>query len=166
MTTATTNESAKPPPKRLPSTRSLFALVTAITGLVTAIAAFRRTPDEPTAKESYVVLQKAFLEQQSEVDGLKKDVLSVRASLEAYVRAKEGEANVVPAPVPSSSSTPPDTLPPVAVHVRPTPSSSPHAPPSSSARVVVIPSARAAVPRPTPLPDVRELESQAKARKD
>ena len=103
-----------------PSFRSLVALVTAITGLVTAIAAFRRDQPEETAKESYVVLQKAFMGQQAEVEDLKKDVLSMRSSFEAYVRAKEGDGNVKP-----SANAPPDTIPPVEVLVRPTPATPP-----------------------------------------
>lgn len=145
------------PLKGLPSTRSLVALLTAIAGLVAAIAAFQRTPDEPTAKASYVVLQTAFLEQQADVEGLKKDVLSMRASFEAYARAKEGESNVVAT---ADAGAPEGSPPPVEVHVRPTPSA-PAAAPASS-RVVVIPSARAAAPARAPLPSVSDLESKAK----
>lgn len=139
--------------------RSTLALVTAITGLVSAIAAFKHTPEEKTAKESYVVLQHAITEQAIEIDGLKKDVLSLRAAFESYVRAKEGDGNVVP-----RQPAPADVIPPVEVHVRPTPSSS-SAPSSSAAppRVVVIPSARPPVTQ-RPLPDVRDVEKKAHAK--
>ena len=161
-TTPATDPPRSEPPlvKGLPSTRSLVALVTAIAGLVGAIAAFQRTPDEPTAKESYVVLQKAFLEQQIEVDGLKKDVLSMRASFEAYARAKEGDTNVVS--VSQDAAPPPGAIPPVEVHVRPTPSVAFSSAPPAASRVVVIPSARAAAPSRPPLPSVSDLESNAR----
>lgn len=160
---ATDPPKSEAPIKGLPSTRSMIALVTAITGLVAAIAALNRTPDEPTAKASYVVLQKAFIEQQIEVDGLKKDVLSMRASFEAYARAKEGDTNVVPTVAPTDATT--NTIPPVEVHVRPTPASpvTSSASPAAS-HVVVIPSARAPAPPRPPLPNVRDLESSARAK--
>lgn len=166
-TTPPTGPTTDPPPsaaplvKGLPSTRSLVALITAIAGLVAAIASFQRTPDEPTAKESYVVLQKAFLEQQIEVDGLKKDVLSMRASFEAYARAKEGDTNVVQ----SNAPAPPGAIPPVEVHVRPTPSTAFSSATPAASHVVVIPSARAAAPSRPALPSVHDLESNARAKK-
>lgn len=151
-------DAAPPEAKHGPSMRSTVALVTAITGLVSAIAAFRHVPEEKTAKESYVVLQGAYAAQAAEVDGLKRDVLDLRASFEAYVRAKEGDGNVV-ATQPSPPS-PPDTVPPVEVHVRPTPHSSVQPSSTTPPRVVIIPSARPPVTQ-RPLPDVRDVEAKA-----
>lgn len=170
LATNTDTISTAPPPseaggpngKVIPSTRSAVALLTAVTGLVTAIAAFRHVPEERTAKESYVVLQAAFTEQQAEIEVMKKEVVNLRGSLEAYVRAKEGDGNVVP------QQGPPEALPPVEVHVRPTPpvavSLAPTSAPPPPARVVVIASARPAAPKPTPLPDVNELANRAHAK--
>lgn len=159
------DDSSVPPPangaatKHPPSMRSTLALVTAITGLVSAIAAFRHVPEEKTAKESYVVLQRAFEGQQAEVEGLKKDVLSMRSSFEAYVRAKEGDSNVMPrAPLDSGHA---GIIPPVEVRVAPTPSSA--TTPAREQRVILIPSARPSVAQ-YPLPNVHEVEAKAKAK--
>ena len=161
-------ESTSPPPaptdnapdtKREPvphSMRSTVALVTAITGLVSAIVAFRHVPEEKTAKESYVVLQTAFNEQQDELDALRKDVLELRQSFAAYARAKEGSEAVAPKPATDAA------LPPVEVHVRPTPPAS-SASGSSHSTLVIIPSARPTVSQ-RPLPDVRDVEAKAHAK--
>lgn len=139
---------------QLPSRRSTVALITAITGLISAFAAYHRTPPEPTAKEGYVTLQKAFVAQGDEIEALGKDLLALRASFEAYARAKEGEESV------TQKLNGPNVLPPVEVRVRQQAqavyAADAAAPPPASS-VVVIPSARTAPPRRKPLPDVSEL---------
>jgi len=147
-----------------PSTRSTLALVTAITGLVSAIAAFSHVPEEKTAKESYVVLQHAFIDQQAEVEDIKKEVVALRKSLEAYARAKEGDMNVIP------KDSPPENIPPVEIHVRPSPSAvastatSPASISSSGVSRVVTISATKPGATPRPLPDIRDIEAKAHAK--
>ena len=142
---------AAAPSRRAPSRRSTTALITAIAGLISAFAAFQRTPPEPTAKEGYVVLQKAFAEQSTEMEALKDDVLRLRSSFEAYARAKEGPANVTPRPEPDA----PVPLAPIEVRVQ--------SPTTATSSLVVIPSARPPTTQ-RPLPNVSEIESKAKGK--
>lgn len=138
-----------------PSKRSTAALITAVAGLISAVAAFTRAPQEPTAKESYTVLQKAFKEQTEEIEQLQKDTQSLRSAFEDYARAKEGKDNVVTDP------NGPSTRPPVQIKVMTAPSSSsaPHEPP----KLVILPASRKPPEsKPAPLPDFSVVQRNAK----
>lgn len=139
-----------------PSKRSTAALITAVAGLISAVAAFTRAPQEPTAKESYTVLQKAFKEQTEEIEQLQKDTQSLRSAFEDYARAKEGKDNVVTDPNGLN------VLPPVQIKVTqaaPSSSSTPHKPP----KLVILPASRKPPEsKPAPLPDFSVVQRNAK----
>lgn len=88
------------------SLRSLVALVTAITGLVTAIAALRKPPEEPANKVSYETLQKAVDDLNKEDQGLRTDLVNLRNSFAEYVQVKEGSSAFVPSVASSASAAP------------------------------------------------------------
>ena len=154
---------ASPPLKPLqtpPSVRSAVALlaaiaglITAIAGLITAIAALRKQPEEPAARESYLVFQEAIKGLAAENDQFREqitsDQMSLRAAFEDYVRAKEGAANVanMDGPDAGDGSDAGDALPAVRIQVRRTPLPLPSA--TASARPLAI-----APPPAEPLPEV------------
>jgi hypothetical protein len=127
-----------------PSRRSTAALITAIAGLLSAFAAFRRQPPEPMAKESYQVLQKAFIEQGTELDEVRKDLATLRTSFEEYLKAKEGPSNVATEPNGGTKPT--------KVQVQPSPPATPTAAPP----VKAVPTSK-----PAPPPDYSVLKSKA-----
>lgn len=137
-----------PPATTPPSTRSLLALVTAIVGLLTsvagllsAIAALRKPPEEPAAKASYEVLQRAYLDQASLTEENSKDLARLRKAFEDYLKAKEG---------PSAVALGGTGREPLRVAVRPTPAL-PAATPATSTTPIEVPSAREVrVLRPLP----------------
>lgn len=135
-----------------PSRRSTAALITAIAGLISAIAAFRRQPPEPMAKESYQVLQKAFIEQDKELEEVRKDLATLRTSFEDYLKAKEGSANVVA----ESNGEPKPTK----VQVQPSPAA--HTSVLPPTKTVMIPPVKAsATAKPPPPPDFNVLKTKA-----
>ena len=142
--------SLKLPPA--PSRRSTAALITAIAGLISAVVAFRRQPPEPMAKESYQVLQKAFIEQGTELDEVRKDLAVLRTSFEDYLKAKEGSGNVVA----ESNGEPKPTK----VQVQPSPTA--HASVLPPTKTVLIPPVKAsATAKPPPPPDFSVLKTKA-----
>lgn len=109
-------------PKAPPSIRSLVALitgaaglVTAVGGLVTAVAAHRKQPEEPAAKESYLVVQKAIEEVSTDVDLARGEASTCRAETAAlqaafndyvHAAAKQAAAPLVPTPTPAPRPAP------------------------------------------------------------
>ena len=143
---------------------SLAAFITALAGLATAIAAFRKPPEEPAAKVSYEALQKAVTDLSTEDQALRSDLVALRNSFAEYVQVKEGASNFVPE-VPSAGAQSRIT-----VQVAPTPVlvpgantvPAPSAGPLSTRRPVVLPAPRASAMRAPALPSFSEIQKDAK----
>ena len=159
------------------SLRSLIALITAVTGLVGALAAYHKTPEERIARESYTVVQPVIDKLTAKVAALTDRLDANQRAFEDYVKAKEGEANVEPQPAPLASGQAPS----LRVHVRPTPRTHPSAVPSVAVTGAVMtsgpppppppdhqdvvlppPPARLEMPDPQPLPSIDSIEKRSK----
>jgi hypothetical protein len=128
----------------------VVTLITAIVGLLTAIAAWKKPPEEPTAKEGYVVLSKAVEQLALDQQKNREDVANLRASFEAYVKAKEGAHNVEPL-----GMTPPGDPSAATLRVLVTSHETP-----DGEEITLSP---VEPPKPAPkLPDVGEIENRAK----
>jgi hypothetical protein len=132
------------------SLRSLIALITAVTGLVGALAAYHKAPEERLAKESYTVVQPAIDKLTAKVTALTDRLDANQRAFEEYVRAKEGEANVEPQPAPLA----PGQAPSLRVHVKP---SRPHPAPSAVPSVAVTGAVMTSTPPPPPPPDHQDV---------
>ena len=157
------------------STRSLVALITAVTGLVGAFSAYHKPHDEPIAKESYLVLQQASERLTAKTETLQSRLDAQQRAFEDYVRAKEGEANVEPQPAPLA----PGQAPSLRVRVRQTPHPHPSAVPSVAVtgavmtssppppmppdhQDVMLPPPPAKSEMPDPLPSIDSIEKRTK----
>ena len=103
---------SNPPGPEKVSKMSTAALVTAIAGLISALAAFSKPADETKAETGYVVLVKAMDSMAKENDQVRKDLLDLRTTFAEYVKAKEG-----PHSVETANLAPRDVVPELTVRV-------------------------------------------------
>jgi hypothetical protein len=93
----------------------ITAVIMAVAALISSLAAWRKSPEEPAAKLGYEVLQQAYLSTQEDIKELRKVQEDQTKAFQEYVKAKEGEDNIITEP-----STPDQVMPALRVQVQPT----------------------------------------------